>query len=184
MSQTHWKKLHNPDYLGAYALKPNEDLIATIKVVGNEPVKGENGKEEECTVIHFVEKDIKPLICNATNAKTITKIYGTPYIEEWAGKKIQIFATTTKLKGENVEALRIRPFVPKETVTEKKIKCADCGKDIEGYANMNAAQVAQYTTKKYNKTICQECAKKINEAKESKEQDVKDETKPDGNVAE
>ena len=30
---THWKKLTNPDYLGAYALQPGEDLIATIKEV-------------------------------------------------------------------------------------------------------------------------------------------------------
>ena len=33
MSKTHWKKLNNPDYLGAYALEPGQELVATIKVV-------------------------------------------------------------------------------------------------------------------------------------------------------
>ena len=39
-------------------------------------------------------------------------MYDTPYIEDWADKAIQIFATTTKLKGEQVECLRIRPRIP------------------------------------------------------------------------
>ena len=52
---THWKKLMNPDYLGAYALEPGQDLIATIKSVGNEEVTGTDGKKEICSVIHFVE---------------------------------------------------------------------------------------------------------------------------------
>ena len=29
MDKTHWKKLENPDYLGAYALQPNQDLIVS-----------------------------------------------------------------------------------------------------------------------------------------------------------
>ena len=32
-SKTHWKKLTNPDYLGAYALEDGEDMIVTIKNV-------------------------------------------------------------------------------------------------------------------------------------------------------
>ena len=34
-------------------------------------VTGPDGKKEECTVVHFAEKEIKPLILNTTNAKTI-----------------------------------------------------------------------------------------------------------------
>ena len=75
MAKTHWKKLNNPDYLGAYALTPGQDLIATIKTVGKEIVTGPDGKKEECMVVHFMESNIKPLILNATNAKTIQKIY-------------------------------------------------------------------------------------------------------------
>ena len=45
MAQTHWKKLHNPDFLGAYSLDPGKDLIATIKTVRNEQVIGSDGKK-------------------------------------------------------------------------------------------------------------------------------------------
>lgn len=120
MSQqlTHWKKLCNPDYLGAYALTPGQDLIVTIKTVNREIVKGEGGKEDECTVARFREAGVKPMILNRTNCKTITKLYGTPYIEDWAGKAIQVYVTDTKVKGETTECLRIRPEVPNRTLPE------------------------------------------------------------------
>jgi hypothetical protein len=58
-------------------------------------------------VVHFQEKQ-KPMILNRTNAKTISKVYGTPLIEDWAGKKIRIYAELVDAFGEQVEALRIK----------------------------------------------------------------------------
>ena len=58
MGKTHWKKLTNPDYLGAYALTPGQDLIATIKTVKREIVTGPEGKKEECSVCYFAESGI------------------------------------------------------------------------------------------------------------------------------
>ena len=108
---THWKKLNNPDYIGAYSLDRGKDMTLTIDYVNREIITGTGGKKEECTVLHFKEAQ-KPMILNRTNAKTIQKIYGTPYIEEWAGKKITLFASVTKLADEEVECLRIRPVRP------------------------------------------------------------------------
>lgn len=161
MSKTHWKKLNNPDYLGAYALEPGQELVATIKVVRKEMVTGPDGKKEECTVVHFAEKEIKPLILNTTNAKTIQKIYKTPYIEEWQGRKIQLYVETVRAFGEMVEALRIRPFIPKITgpVSSEPVMCADCGAEVSAFGKMNAAQMADYTYSKYGKSLCSECAK-------------------------
>ena len=65
--KTHWKKLTNPNYLGAYAFEENKDIILTIKSVGNEVITGEGGRKEECTVCHFVE-NYKPMILNKTNS--------------------------------------------------------------------------------------------------------------------
>ena len=160
---THWKKLHNPDYLGAYALEPGQELIATIKTVGKEMVSGPDGKKEECTVVHFVERDIKPLILNVTNAKIIQKVYKTPYIEEWQGRKIQIYIEKVKAFGELVEALRIRPSIPKQTeaIPDKPIACADCGAEITAFGKMNAKQMAEYTYSKYGKSVCSGCATAI-----------------------
>ena len=105
---THWKRLINPNYIGAYMVE--SDLTVRITSVGRELVKGEGGKAEECTVAHL--EGTKPMILNRTNCKTITKLYGTPYIEDWVGKLITIYPTTTKVAGETVECLRIRATVP------------------------------------------------------------------------
>lgn len=107
-SKTHWKLLSNPDYIGAYWLPAGEDVTVTIDYVVREMITGTGGKKEECTVAHL--KGVKPLILNATNSKTIAKLYG-PYIEDWAGKQITLFASTAKLAGDTVECLRIRPKV-------------------------------------------------------------------------
>lgn len=110
---THWKVTKNPDYLGSYALQPGQELVLTIKSGGVESITGVDGKKEDELVIHFME-DYKPMIINSTNAKTITKLHKTPYIEEWVGKKIQVYARRIRAFGEDVDALRIRDFIPKD----------------------------------------------------------------------
>lgn len=108
---THFKKLQNPDFIGSYALEPGKDMILTIKSCGLETITGNAGKREEAMVIHFAE-NVKPMICNVTNAKTIAKIHKTPYIEEWSGLKIQLYSKRVNAFGEEVDALRIREIVP------------------------------------------------------------------------
>jgi hypothetical protein len=106
--KTHWKRLINPDYLGAYSIPEGEDLTVRIDFVQVEEVHGAQGKKDMCTVAHL--KGHKPMILNVTNSKTIAKLYG-PYIEDWVNKPITLFASTTRLAGETVECLRIRPKV-------------------------------------------------------------------------
>lgn len=158
-TKTHWKKLQNPDYLGAYALEPGKDLIATIQSVGEESVMGTDGKKEDCTVVHFVERDVKPMILNVTNAKTISKIYKTPYIEDWHGCKIQIFVAQVKAFGDVVDALRIRPYKPDVKTPEKPV-CADCGNEIQGFGKYDAKYIAERNQQHYGKPLCADCAQK------------------------
>lgn len=158
MSRTHWKKLQNPDYLGAYALEPGQELAVTIKDVKREMVTGPDGKKEECTVMYFVEPH-KPMIVNTTNAKTIEKLHKTPYIEDWKDKKIQLYVDKVKAFGEVVDALRVRPFLPRVNQVETP-KCVDCKENITAFGGKTAAQVASYTTNKYGRALCSECATK------------------------
>jgi len=109
---THWRVYKNPNYLGAYVLQPGEELILTIKSAGMETIVNAEGKKEDELVIHFKE-DYKPMIVNSTNAKTISKLLKTPYVEQWNGHKIQIYARRIRAFGEEVDALRIRDFLPK-----------------------------------------------------------------------
>ena len=156
MALTHWKKLTNPDYLGAYSIEDGQDLILTISAVKQEEVMGTDGKKEDCIVCYWVEPQ-KPMILNATNAKQIQKLLNTPYIEQWAGHKIQIGSEKVKAFGDVVEALRVRKFLPKAVT----IKCADCKQDIVAANGMSAEQLAAYTKKKYSKPLCAACATKI-----------------------
>lgn len=159
--KTHWKKLTNPDYLGAYALEDGRDVVLTISHVREEQVIGTDGKKENCPVCYFAERGVKPMILNSTNMKTITKLFGTPYIEDWAGRKIQIGVEKVKAFGEVVEALRVRKFAPKEAQTAPK--CSGCGCDIQGRGKMSADDLATYTKQKYGQALCSACATKLAE---------------------
>jgi len=113
-TKTHWKKTQNPNYLGTYAIDPDSDLVLTIKDAKQEMISNPKGEDEEKLVLYFKE-DQKPLIMNVTNSKQIEKIYGTPYIEEWIGKKIQLYIDDNiKAFGETVTGVRIRPKKPKK----------------------------------------------------------------------
>lgn len=107
----HWKKTTNPDYLGAYAFDEGKDIIVKVKDVRIETVKNAQGKEEK-PVMYF-EGDVKPLILNSTNMKAIERVAGTPYMDEWVGKKLQLFVTMVSAFGEMTDAVRVRGFEPK-----------------------------------------------------------------------
>ena len=110
---THFKKLINPDYLGAYSLMDGEvhEMNVTILSVQNKAITGTDGKQETCTVATL--KDQKPMILNVTNQKAIAKALGTPYIEQWYGKTVTLYVAKVRAFGETVEALRVRDKAPK-----------------------------------------------------------------------
>jgi hypothetical protein len=112
MSKTHWKQLVNPDYLGAYSIPEGGDLTVTIDVVRSEEITMAGGKKEVCSVARI--KGNKPWILNMTNQKAIARLYG-PFIEDWQGKDVTLYAGTTKFGGETVECIRVRPQVARQS---------------------------------------------------------------------
>jgi hypothetical protein len=114
MAKTHWKKLHNPDYLGAYSLD-DPTMIVEIKKVEKRQIMGADGKKDDAVVAELVGQ--KPMILNATNMKTIAGLYGN-YIEDWVGKKITLFVANVKAFGTVTEALRVAAEVPKSAMPE------------------------------------------------------------------
>ena len=155
---THWKKLTNPNYLGAYAFEQGEEKTGTIDYVKTESVMNAEGKNEDCIVCHFKEKNLKPLILNKTNCKTITKLFNTPYIENWAGKKITMYVKLVKAFGDVTDAVRIREKAKAEKVPD--IKCEACGKTIKGMGQYGPDFVASKNKERYGKCLCIECGKK------------------------
>lgn len=153
----HWKNLANYDYLGAYSLEGIvPEVTLTIKEIKKERVTANGGASEDCIVAHFEETNekgviVKPMVLNKTNCKLIEKIYNTPEIEDWIGKRITIYATTTKFARETVSCLRIRDVIP----AEKIYTCSVCGKQI-------SKQTYNGSMTKYGKAVCSaECLAKI-----------------------
>ena len=154
---THWKKLDNPDYLGAYAFLPGQELVATIKSVAQEEVfNPSSGKKETCTVARFTDRNTKPMILNTTNCKTIAKLYDTPYIEQWNNRAITIYVAKVKAFGETVEALRIRNKIP----STEKIICKDCNKEIIPACGKNAKELAAIAVENCGRELCLSCMQK------------------------
>ena len=158
---THFKKLMNPDYLGSYAFEPGQEMTLTISKVQQESVVGADGKKEDCIVCHFREQ-VKPMILNATNCKMISRLYKTPYIENWAGKQITIRVEQVKAFGDVVDALRVKPVLPAKA---PEFKCSECGSVLKPFGDLNPRGLADYTRQQYGKVLCAECARKAKEAK-------------------
>lgn len=158
---THWKQYFNPDYLGAYAFEGNEEKVVTIQKVVKEVVVGENGRKEELPVAHFRE-NLKPLILNRTNAKTITKLTGTPNPQQWGEVSITLYAdrNVRGKSGEVTEGVRIRGKLP----AQGAVACADCGETIRPHGSFTAETMISTTKEKYGAPLCWACAIKRKEA--------------------
>lgn len=151
-------------YLGAEDIDPGTEPILTIEGIYNGEVTLENGKAIK-DVMRFVEettngiKKVRPLIVNATNRKTLKKLFGSVTADTLHGKKIQLYIdprVRDPQTGGMRDGIRIRPKEPKVA----SIKCDDCGKNITPAYGMTAEQLAAYTAKNYGgKKLCAECAK-------------------------
>lgn len=115
--KTHWKKLHNPDYFGAYCLADGKDMNVTIERVEEQEVTNTDGKKEVLPVA--VLKNNKPLILNVTNSKMLAKLTKSNYVEDWKNLTITVYVAQVKAFGDTVDAIRIRSKLPVKPKFEK-----------------------------------------------------------------
>lgn len=157
----HWRKTFDPNFIGEWDFEPGKDKILTIKSTRREECTFEGGRKEVKNVVHWVENE-KPMILNATNCRTIVKLTGKKYFDEWDGLRIQLYVdpSVKGKSGETVGGVRIRAKLPEVA----KISCEACGKMITPAFSMSASQLAAYTKQKYGKNLCAECAKEQKEA--------------------
>lgn len=149
-------------FLGSWDVMDGE-LILTIADFKEEVIEGDKGRREKKCILCFKE-DVKDMVLNLTNRKTLARLYHTTDSAKLKGKLVKIGTDQVKAFGGIHDALRIRPVVPtapKQSAPAKDApKCAECGKPIDAAGGMNPEQVAQYTAKKYGKALCGECATK------------------------
>ncbi len=116
-AKTHWLQSPNKNYLGHWDLPNGEDMIVTIKSAKWEEVKNPIINTSEAKrVVRFEEKDIKPFICNQTNAQSILKSIGIKFMEDSVGSKIQLFVGLHKdnRTKEDIDCIRVRNIAPKK----------------------------------------------------------------------
>ncbi len=106
----HWRAMTDSDWLRAYDLQGKDYTVTIEKVVAGE-VTGEKGKKTKKPVLFFRGAK-KPLAANATNCKTIARMYGND-TGAWVGKAVTLYVAMTSKDGEEMECIRIRPSVPK-----------------------------------------------------------------------
>lgn len=101
---THWRKLRNEKYLGAWDLEKGKEYPFLIDKVQREDIKSPNGIDSRPVI--YTKEGVKGVVINVENAKMIEILHGEN-IEDWVGKTVIIVVREINLKGGKVPALRI-----------------------------------------------------------------------------
>jgi hypothetical protein len=92
-------------YLKAADLK-GKAVTVTIDRVTQETLDGAAGPQQK-TVVHF-KGTPKMLVLNVTNFDMICKVLDLSDTDSWPGEKIALYPTTTELRGEQKDCIRVR----------------------------------------------------------------------------
>ena len=180
------KRYFDTDYIGAYSLDDGAEPILTIDSLWYGDLTLGGGRKEAHVVIKFREKkvpgvdEVKPLILNATNRKTLKKLFGGDSAAVLEGKRIQLYVdpkVRDPQDGGFTEGLRIKPFVPRITGTAK---CNDCNGEITDTEKMTSAQIIALTQKRVGVALCASCLKKRMDAAAEAERQAANGTATDG----
>ena len=117
IAKTHYRKVLKSDHLGCADLEDfvenKSDMIFTVQQVRQELGAKVAGKKIDANIMYFELKNgikIKPLVLNATNAKSMKKMTGSGFIEDWKGFNVKLFIdANVSMMGEKVGGVRINP---------------------------------------------------------------------------
>lgn len=167
------------EYLGAEDIEPGTEPVLTIKALYNAKITLARGKEQHDVIVFAEEKvpgsinTVRPLVVNATNRKTLRKIYKAVTAESLVGKKIQLYIehdVRDPSTGDKVDGIRIRNREPSEK-RNGPIICEQCGKPITAFGKYSAEDMAKIAMNRFRRVLCVDCGKAISDAKEAKKTD-------------
>lgn len=165
-------QMRESEYLGAEDIDDGIEPILTISGLWNGLVTLQRGKENK-DVLTFAEErvpgimQVRPLIINSTNRKTLRKLYGDAKASTLVGKQIQLYIdhnVRDPQDGGFTDGIRIRGHKPRPPKQEPIPPCTDCQNTIEPAMGKDARWLVAYTTKKYKVPLCAACAQKRKEA--------------------
>lgn len=106
-----YRTMYDCKWIRAWDLN-GQDVVVTIERVEAGIIENEKEKTSTRIPVLWFKGWSKPFGVSAKiNGKTIAGMYGKK-TESWKGKQITLYPTTTELKGEVVDCIRIRPEVP------------------------------------------------------------------------
>lgn len=105
------RKLYDKAYIYSYDLE-GRDVTVTIESVVGGTLVGTGGTKNKKPIVKFKGTE-KGLALNITNARVIAGLYGGFESEQWIGKRITLYPTTTTFGSQTVECIRIRNVIPK-----------------------------------------------------------------------
>lgn len=182
------KRYYDTDYIGAYSLDDGAEPILTIDSLWYGDLTLGGGRKEPHVVMKFKEKsvagveEVKPLILNATNRKTLKKLFGGDSAAILENKRIQLYIdpkVRDPQDGGFTEGLRIKPFVPK---VEGIPRCTQCKGEVVAAGPMSAVQIVALSQKRKGEIWCAACLKKeeleIKAAQAAAQEDAQSEDEP------
>lgn len=108
----HWRSVYKSDFLASWDLDDRDELL-TIDFAERKECSLSRGKEIK-VVLNFKEKnlssgvELKPMICNPTNAKIISRVVKSGIISDWSGFSVLLSVKENKGKIGNSEGLYIK----------------------------------------------------------------------------
>ncbi len=161
-------QMRESEYLGAEDIDDGIEPILTISGLWNGMVTLQRGKENK-DVLTFAEErvpgimQVRPLIINSTNRKTLRKLYGDAKASTLVGRQIQLYIdhrVRDPQDGDLTDGIRIRSHKPRVQRQAPVPPCTDCGQEITPAMGRDARWLAAYTAKNYGVPLCAECAQK------------------------
>ena len=149
--------------------------ILTIEHIGAGECVLEAGRREDHDVIFFKEKSVpglpqvRPLIVNSTNRKTLLSIYGDLSAATLEGKRIRLYVDphVRAVGGGYTSGIRIRKLVPPapEPAPVQPVQpnpvppviCSDCGQPITAAGDVQAEQVLSNGRQWFGMDLCADC---------------------------
>lgn len=150
--------------------------VLTIREVGYGECVLDGGRKEEHDVIFFAESSVhglpqvRPMLVNSTNRKTLMSIYGDLSADVLMGKRIRLYVDphVRAVGGGYTSGIRIRKLVPEAPGAAQPVQpvrsnpvppviCSDCGAPITAAGDVPAEQVLANGRQWFGLDLCAEC---------------------------
>lgn len=165
-------QMRDSEYLGAEDIDDGTEPILTIAGLWYGSVTLQRGKENK-DVLSFAEErvpgiyQVRPLIVNSTNRKTLRKLFGDAKASTLVGKQIQLYVdhnVRDPQDGGMTDGIRIRPYKPRPRSRSLCRPAQTVRARSFPQWGETPAGLAAYTQKHYGVPLCAECAQKRKDA--------------------